>query len=82
MNEERLEWIVGRFPDPDISPAEFENFVAEVFRSIASGVANFRVTEHEVISAHDGEYDFDATVRFEFLGAEFLVLVEAKKHRN
>ncbi len=29
-----------------------------------------------------GEYDIDATVRFRVAGADFLVLIEAKLHRN
>ncbi len=30
----------------------------------------------------DGEYDFDATVRFSMGGMNFLVLAEAKRHKN
>jgi hypothetical protein len=35
-----------------------------------------------VIRGVDGEYDFDATVRYELAGMAFLTLVEAKLHKN
>lgn len=40
------------------------------------------MTPHEVIVADDGTYDFDATVRFRFGEWDFLVLIEAKRHKN
>ncbi len=45
-------------------------------------VDNIEVRLHEVIEAADGTYDFDATIRYELMGMSFLVLVEAKKHKN
>ena len=40
------------------------------------------VTLHEKIQGPDGTYDFDATVRFDWAGMHFLVIVEAKRHKN
>jgi hypothetical protein len=74
-------WVV-QYPQPDITPAEFESFVAAMFRSAEPGIDSFRVASHEVISGTDGTFDFDATVRYRLLGMEFLVVVEAKRHSN
>jgi Restriction endonuclease len=35
-----------------------------------------------VVEGRDGTYDFDATVRYELAGVAFLILVEAKLHKN
>jgi hypothetical protein len=40
------------------------------------------VKAHDVVEGVDGAYDFDATVRFSVQGLEFLVVVEAKFHKN
>lgn len=70
------------FPAPDITPSEFEQWVAEIFESAASGLADLHVRLHDVIRGTDGTYDFDATIRYRWAGLNFLVLVEAKLHRN
>ncbi|MFD6102661.1 restriction endonuclease [Nocardia salmonicida] len=75
-------WLTARFPDPDISPAEFEEWVVELFQAVQGQVDNLQVNLHEKIQGVDGEYDFDATVRFEFAGMTFLVIVEAKHHNH
>lgn len=81
-DDEKVDRWVAINPPADISPAEFEQFVAEVLRAGSPGLAGFEVKSHEVISGVDGDYDFDATVRFSYLGMDFLVLVEAKRHAN
>ena len=45
-------------------------------------VEELRVTVHDRIKGVDGLYDFDATVRFGLGGMRFLVVVEAKRHKN
>lgn len=40
------------------------------------------MTRQEEISAPDGSYVFDATIRFRLSGMDFLVLVEAKHHTH
>jgi hypothetical protein len=75
-------WIATRPPAEDISPAEFEEFVAELLRAGSPGLENYMVQSHEVIHGVDGDYDFDATVRFSVLGMDYLVLVEDKRHEH
>lgn len=74
--------IFRSYPSPDMSPYEFEQFVAELIRKTESEVKSFDVKVHERIEGLDGSYDFDATVRYRFLGMDFLVLVEAKYHHH
>jgi len=45
-------------------------------------VSNLHISLHEKITGTDGTYDFDATVRYQFAELSFLVLVEAKLHKN
>lgn len=78
-DDEKIDrWIATRPPAEDISPEEFEQFVAEVLRSGSPGLERFAVESHEVLQSADGDYDLDATVRFSFLGMDYLTLVEAK----
>ena len=75
--------MVGRYPYPGITPAEFEEFVAgQLLGAAKSQVDGLVVRTHEKGAGVDGVYDFDATVRYRFAGLEFLVVVEAKMHRN
>jgi hypothetical protein len=69
-------------PAPDLGFQDFEAFVTATFEQIAPQVDDLRVQAHERILGGDGEYDFDATVRFRFGGMNFLVLVEAKCHNH
>ncbi len=71
------------YPPPDITPDEFEKYVAEqLIGSAYPHVNDLKVTLHERITRPDGTYDFDATIRFGVAGMSFLVLVEAKRHTN
>jgi hypothetical protein len=45
-------------------------------------VKDVRIEPHQTIEATDGDYDFDVTMRFEFIGLSHLTIVEAKKHKN
>lgn len=72
----------AHYPAADITPTEFEQFVVELLKSVSPSLEAFEVTLHDKIQGADGLYDFDATVRFEFGGMRFLVLVEAKRHNN
>jgi hypothetical protein len=71
---------LDRYPDPSVTPEEFERLVAALLGSLGSRLKGLRVTNHEEISTPDGDYDFDATARFEAMGMDFLVLIEAKLH--
>ncbi len=66
----------------DLSPEEFEQFVVDQFSEVKPHVDDLHVTLHEVIGAPDGDYDFDATIRWRFAGFDYLTLVEAKRHSN
>jgi len=72
----------AHYPPADITPGEFEEFVAQLLGSAKPVVDHLTVTLHDKIEGPDGAYDFDATVRYQLAGMSFLVLVEAKRHKN
>lgn len=72
----------AHYPLAAITPAQFERFVVGLLESIEPLVEALEVTLHDKIRGADGLYDFDATVRFELAGMGFLVLVEAKRHKD
>jgi hypothetical protein len=74
----------AQYPSAEITPAEFETFVTSLFTGIGNegGVSNLLIQNHEVVRGSDGTYDFDATVRYDLAGMAFLVIVEAKLHKN
>lgn len=72
----------ARYPQADITPAEFEQFVVELLESVNPSVDDLKVILHDKIPGVDGLYDFDATVRFGLGGMRFIVLIEAKRHKN
>jgi hypothetical protein len=74
--------VTAQFPPPDITPEEFEEYVAQLLSSTEPVVDNLTVMIHDKIEGSDGAYDFDATVRYQLAGVSFLVLVEAKRHKN
>lgn len=83
MSEEETRVAPPAASRPGITPAEFEEFVAErLLGSAAPHVSGLSVTLHEKVAGSDGTYDLDATVRYRFAGMDFLVVVEAKHHRN
>jgi restriction system protein len=67
---------------PTLTPTEFERLVTRILEEEGVGLAEFRATHQDKIVASDGTYKFDATARFEALGASFLVLVECKHQRR
>lgn len=80
---QHVDWSRGRYPAPDITPGEFESFVADLFGAVMDdAIEDLRVKVQEAVQGVDGEYKFDATVRYRLGGMDFLVVVEAKKHKN
>jgi hypothetical protein len=73
---------LSSYPAPDITPAEFEGFVKDLFESAGPGIDSYEVRLHDVIAGSDGSYDFDAAVRFSTLGVNFVIVIEAKRHKN
>jgi restriction system protein len=56
--------------------------VVEFLQQLEGGLKGFSVQHRTHLSGPDGEFEIDALARFEALGAEFLVIVECKHHRN
>jgi hypothetical protein len=82
-NDTRVARPTTFYPPPEITPSEFEEFVAsQLLGSAGSEVSDLSISLHEKITGVDGTYDFDTTVRYQLAGMSFLVLVEAKLHKN
>lgn len=65
-----------------VTPTQFERMVVDQLRTLGRRLKNFTV-EHQVpLETPDGEFTMDGVATFEALGADFLVLVECKHHRN
>ena len=61
---------------------EFELAVKGILEKSAHGLSAFHAEHREKLKGLDGSYEIDITARFEALGANFLVLVECKHHKN
>lgn len=70
-----LEWLKVR-------PEQFERMVVRYLRSLKGDLRDFSVQHRILLAGPDGEFELDALARFEALGAEFLVIVECKHHKN
>lgn len=67
---------------PKITSVQFELEVKKYLESTSGKLRQF-ITEHrETIDGHDGTYEIDITARFRIFGADFLVIVECKHHKN
>lgn len=64
-----------------VTPEKFERLVVEYLWSL-DDLKDFDVRHRAVVKGPDGEFEMDAVATFEALGAEFIVLVECKHHRN
>lgn len=71
-----------RYPQLTLSPIEFERHVRSMLNAMGHSLLEYRSEHREVIQGVDGEYEIDVSARFEFLGMEFLVLVECKHYKN
>lgn len=82
-DEDEVAFPTTFYPAADITPVQFEESVVELLKSTeaVAGVPPV-VTLHEKVQGTDGEYDFDATARFDWGGMQFLVLAEAKLHQK
>jgi restriction system protein len=65
-----------------LSPEEFEQEVEKLIQELGANLQEFKVQRLEVLQGMDGDYEIDVTARFNALGADFLVLVECKHHKN
>lgn len=75
------EWM-NRYPVPDITADEFEKFVVDIFESVEPKPNGYKVALKERVEGTDGTFEFDATIRFQVAEANYLTVVEAKRHKN
>lgn len=61
---------------------QFERAIKESLGKAGADLASFQVVHDEHMQGVDGDYQVDVSVRFEALGASFLVLVECKHWKN
>ena len=66
----------------DILPQDFELEVQRMLAATDLTIRDFKASHLELIEGADGSYKIDVSVRFELLGAQFLVLVECKRHKK
>jgi len=70
-------------PLVDLTPTEFEDYVRDWLVATGAVVSDFNVTRLEHIPGAGGEYEIDVVARLTlFEGAELVVLVECKHHKN
>jgi restriction system protein len=65
-----------------ITSVQFELEVKTYLESTSGKLQEFQTEHRESIDGHDGTYEIDITARFRIFGADFLVLVECKHHKN
>ena len=71
----KREWL-GMTPD------QFERMVVDYLRAMDHQLKDFTIEHQTPLASPDGEFNMDAIATFEALGADFLVLVECKHHKN
>lgn len=65
-----------------VTPEQFERMVVGYLRGLGQPLTKFDVRCQEVVAGPDGEFRMDGVATFEALGADFLILVECKHHKN
>jgi restriction system protein len=65
-----------------ITSIQFELEVKKYLESTSGKLRQFQTEHRESMDGHDGTYEIDITARFRIFGADFLVLVECKHHKN
>jgi len=74
-----------RYPEninAEISPMEFELLVHGFIKVLGKELKSFNAVHDDKIKSNDGDYQIDINAIFEFLGANFSVLIECKRHKN
>lgn len=66
----------------DITPTDFEKYVKSLFEKFKNEIKDFEILHDVKEKTNDGEYQIDIKITYEFLGAEHIILVECKKHKN
>ena len=70
------------WPTFTLGPAEYEQAVAGIARTMSADIADWRVHHLDAVEGLDGTYVIDVTVRFRLAGMDFLVLFECKRHAS
>lgn len=70
------------YPPPKLTPVAFELQVKSILDGSGAHVSDYVSRHREVISAADGEYEFDVVCRFMALGVSFTVLSECKAYKK
>lgn len=66
-----------------LTPAQFEAHVRDWLATAGAGLRDLEVTRLETVGGDGGTYEMDVVARFSaFGGAEFVVIVECKHHRD
>jgi restriction system protein len=65
-----------------VNPEAFERMVVSYLRSMKGDLTDFTVNHRTAVDGPDGEFEIDALAQFQALGAEFLILIECKHHKN
>jgi len=79
----RLEKSAKKRVQDNMTPDEYEIGVKNVIAAKGGNLQDFKVTLKEAVAGSDGEYEIDVVARFSvFDGAEIVVLIECKHHKN
>lgn len=79
----RLVTVPWERPQLEVSPSTFERTVVSFLQDFGSAtLQDFTVEHQKTITTLDGEFAMDGVATFQALGAEFVVLVECKHHKN
>ncbi len=66
----------------EITPKEFELLVKEYLDNLGKELKSFTSTHDTYLKRTDGEYQIDIFAEFEYLGVDFKILVECKRHKS
>lgn len=66
----------------EITPIEFELLVKEYLDNLGKELKTFKTTHDINLIRNDGEYQIDVFAEFEYLGVDFKILVECKRHKS
>ena len=66
----------------NVTPYQFELMVVNYRRKMGHQLKDYTVEHQTPLTSPDGEFNIDALAKFEVFGADFIVLVECKHHKN
>ena len=74
--------MFDRYAPLDPSPEEFEKQVKIILDAIGVPLIDYHSAHRKKMVGSDGNYEIDIIVRFSALGAEYLTLIECKRHAS